>query len=403
MTCQLCESQPSRYCAAVLILCVIFAGCGGDSPANNPPAAANAPASKPAPEKPKTTPKIIKNKPKTVVTPSRAPSESSLTEYVMLDPQGYELEADPTFNQFALGSDDVDPRRFLLFDTAAANSARNGTPWTPDGLEPTPDSKVSSSGAALSAISLKDNAPMVLIPAGQFRKGNQSGDATETPDHTAYVSAFYMDAHEVTVGQFNLFADDIRGSELGVKPPVNEFDDENHPALGISFRDAQSYATWAGKSLPTESQWERAARGDNSLPNVWGRGRPLWSQPRQPGQITDVQQYPNDRSLFGVYDLAGNAREWCRDFWDPKVYEEAASEPGGVARDWDGPKRPKKRNERTVRGTTDRWSVTARSGLSSADRNPTIGFRCVVEFDPETVDSRPSSTRSPIRRSDDPD
>ena len=116
-----------------------------------------------------------------------------------------------------------------------------------------------------------------------------------------------------------------------------------------------------------------------------GAAAPLWSKPRQPGQLTIVQNYPADRSLYGVFDLAGNAREWCRDLWSENVYEEAMQADNGVARDFDGPRRPRDRSLRVVRGSDSSWSVTYREGLSGLTKSPTLGFRCVVEFDAEAV------------------
>lgn len=386
--------------SAIFVLSLIGCGGGDKTPqaspaASSPPAA---PASQPAATakkpttKPKTRPAV--KKPAPVAKP--APVDETLTAYVMLEAPKYELEEAAGLNQYLVGTGPVDANAFAMSVPTTRTTRSTVAPRVPDGLTAVAEAGVADDGFALQAISDTDGALMVYVPAGQYRQGNGRGATEEQPEHTAFVSAFYIDVYEVTVEKYMTFFETTRNTRERVNEPSNQDADGQIPAVGLGFRDAAAYAKWAGKELPTETQWEKAARGGQSLPFVWGRGRPLWYAPREPGQLSPVGSYPSDRSVYGVIDLAGNAREWCRDFWDANSYEEAAREPGGVARDWDGPRRPSQRNLRVVRGDADGWSTTTREGVSSAAKDKSIGFRCVLAFDPDEV-------AAPRRRSNDDD
>ncbi len=190
----------------------------------------------------------------------------------------------------------------------------------------------------------KDGAPMVLIPAGDFQMGH-AGNATTSPVHTVYVDAFYIDVHEVTVGQYNQFV-----RETGHRPlHANIFiysPTDRHPVVLVNWHDAMAYAQWAGKRLPTEAEWEKAARGGLvDKYHVWGDAEldgtqcnfadknlsKIWDKERRPEEnwadkdlddgyayTAPVGSYPPNG--YGLYDMAGNAWEWCFDAYDENFY-----------------------------------------------------------------------------------
>ena len=179
---------------------------------------------------------------------------------------------------------------------------------------------------------------MVLIPAGEFQMGsNESED--EKPVHTVYIDDFYMDKYEVTNAQYQIFLD---ANPLWQKRQIEKiyhdgdylelWDGNNyplgkgaHPVTHVSWYAAMAYAKWIGKRLPTEAEWEKAARGGlvgKKYP--WGDSisstRANYS--KYVGDTAVVGKYsPNG---YGLYDMAGNVFEWCLDLYDADLYQKEA-------------------------------------------------------------------------------
>jgi serine/threonine protein kinase len=163
---------------------------------------------------------------------------------------------------------------------------------------------------------------MVLVPAGSFQMGPERRDV--------YLDAFYLDRNPVTNLEFQSFVE-VTGyrpaqtdrflSQLrfGKIPPGHE----SHPVTYVSWEDARAYAHWAGKRLPTEAEWEKAARGTDGRKYPWGRVEPEARHANygkaKPGPVP-VGSYPRGASPYGILDLAGNVWEWCEDFDDPSFY-----------------------------------------------------------------------------------
>ncbi len=140
----------------------------------------------------------------------------------------------------------------------------------------------------------------------------------EAPAHPVTLATYYIDTHEVTVRQYALFLketghkDNERQRALAREAP-NASASEGLPVVMVTAPDARDYAEWAGKRLPTEAQWERAARGGDGRLSPWGTTPPVWDKKREPRQIVPVMSFPYDVSPFGVFDMAGNAMEWTKD------------------------------------------------------------------------------------------
>ena len=177
---------------------------------------------------------------------------------------------------------------------------------------------------------------MVLIPAGTFQMGSEEAVDNEQPVHTVHLDAFYMDKYEVTNAQFKAFVD--ANPQWGKDNIEARFHDGDylahwtgtdyragtaeHPVVWVSWYAAMAYAEWAGKRLPTEAEWEYAARGGLAGKKYpWGDDEPTAAHANYDehvGDITPVGQYPANG--YGLYDMAGNVWEWCLDEYDADFY-----------------------------------------------------------------------------------
>ena len=194
----------------------------------------------------------------------------------------------------------------------------------------------------------QDAAEMVLIPAGEFLMGSSSGDANESPTHFVYIDGFYMDRYAVTNAQYKVFVDEnpqwLKDSiprEYHDGNYLKLWDEENcypqgkgnHPVVSVSWYAAMAYAQWAGKRLPTEAEWEKAARVSFPHCGLVGKTYP-WGDSidrhkanygnRWDGRIatirmTPVGSYPSNG--YGLCDMVGNVREWCLDAYHADYYK----------------------------------------------------------------------------------
>ncbi len=187
-----------------------------------------------------------------------------------------------------------------------------------------------------------DGAEMVLIPAGGFLMGSSTGEADESPMHSVYIDDFYMDRYTVTNVQYKTFVDDnpqwckdriLReyhdGNYLKLWNDENyPIGKGNHPVVSVSWYAAMAYAQWARKRLPTEAEWEKAARGglvgktypwgdsiDSSKANYGNR----WDGRIATIRLTPVGSYPPNG--YGLCDMVGNVREWCLDAYQSDFYK----------------------------------------------------------------------------------
>ncbi len=253
----------------------------------------------------------------------------------------------------------------------------------PKGYRTRPGAEVHASGWPAEIVGDRDGAPMVLVAGGTFLQGRDGGESSEGPEHRVNLGTFYVDRHEVTVRQFTLFQteDGKRGERvraLAKDPALAALDAvEDRPVVMVSARDAKDYADWAGKFLPTEAQWEAAARTPDGRIFPWGPEPAVGGKPRVPRQIEPIMSYPTDVSPYGVFDLAGNAWEWTKDWYDSHYYNQFRNTP---ADNPTGPVKPRSL-QLVVKGSARDGTVSKREGLRYDARLPYVGFRCVLQVE----------------------
>jgi serine/threonine-protein kinase len=218
---------------------------------------------------------------------------------------------------------------------------------------------------------------LVLVPAGPFRMGPNRREVD--------LDAFYIDRTPVTNAQFRRFVE-VTGFQpedgsarfvlhwRGGRVPAGL---EDHPVVNVSFVDAQAYAIWAGKRLPTEAEWEKAARGTDGRKYPWGNAEPGPEHANFGGKrrgTTAVGAHPRGASPYGLLDLAGNVWEWCQDVDDPEFYLE------GPAVNPVSPRRSA-RATHVMRGGSWMYGpqalrTTSRTSFEAHYRFAVGGFRC---------------------------
>lgn len=280
-------------------------------------------------------------------------------------------------------------------------------------------------------ITRKDGAPMVLIPAGEFWMGSPDSvpEDDEHPVHRVILDEFYMDKFEVTNRSFNKFVlernyrttADRKGKTWAYingrwsqttganwKTPeagssVFDSNRADHPVVSVSWEDADAYCRWLGKQLPTEAQWEYAARGGTETEYWWGNMLPPRRKVENFADESLKSQYPNrrdpivigyddgyartapagsfDSNPWGLHDVLGNVREWTADWYDEAHYKTGVT---GVLRNPSGPSHG---NYRVWRGGS--WNdpsesmkairVAKREHRGASTSGPDVGFRCVSD------------------------
>jgi formylglycine-generating enzyme required for sulfatase activity len=230
-----------------------------------------------------------------------------------------------------------------------------------------------------------DPVSMVTIPAGEFLMGNPEGmgRADEWPQRSVYLDAFAIDQVEVTNERYMVFIGTTGHrnppNPYGTGPLLSAKGVEQLPVVQTTWYDAKAYCTWAKKRLPTEAEWEKAARGTDGRLFPWGNEPATsklanfdreWEDEKT---LYPVGSLPDGDSPYGVKDMAGNAREWVSDWYDPDYYKYAPDE---------SPLGPDKKGVvRSIRGGS--WhspmadiTTSARGRGGFALQTHGTGFRC---------------------------
>jgi formylglycine-generating enzyme len=246
---------------------------------------------------------------------------------------------------------------------------------------------------ALPGMNEPDAVSMVTIPAGAFLMGNPEGKgrADERPQRSVYLDEFAIDQVEVTNERYMAFV-----TSTGHRTPPNPYGTgslqsikgiEQLPVVQTTWYDAKAYCSWAKKRLPTEAEWEKAARGTDGRLYPWGNEPPTAKRANFDREWEDehtlsaVGSLPDGDSPYGVKDMAGNAREWVSDWYDAEYYQHAPN------RNPQGP--DKKGVVRSIRGGS--WhspasdiTTSARGRGGFALQTHGTGFRCARGYQEET-------------------
>ena len=210
----------------------------------------------------------------------------------------------------------------------------------------------------------------VQIPAGYFLMGDSRDK--NAPVHKVYLDSYWVDTREITNAQYREF---VTGTGHAAPRYWGEakYNDPNQPVVGVSWHDANAYCSWKGKRLPTEAEWERAARGAQSRLYPWGdrfevtRTNTRETRNRRP---MPVGTFPEGASSEGLLDMSGNVWEWCWDWFDDGYYRVSPL---------NNPTGPEAGKKRAIRGGG--WSaphihMARRRGEKPDKTYPSLGFRC---------------------------
>ena len=286
---------------------------------------------------------------------------------------------------------------------------REAPPAAAARVQPTPSIPIKpekSDPAINREITGKDGAPMALIPAGEFWMGSPDGEEgrDEHPQRQVYLDAFHMDKFEVTVVRYAEFLRSTKRSKPLYWDRVDINKHGNLPVIGVDWHDAEAYCRWAAKRLPTEAEWEKAARGTDRRTYPWGNEQPTTSlanfgkgyrktsydeaesfgkktfakkstQTAYEKFLASVESYEAGNSPYGLHHMAGNVWEWTADWYDEQYYK-------NIPRN--NPRGPSNGDFRVFRGGS--WTnalgtlrSASRDWLTPTKRDGDIGFRCAQD------------------------
>jgi ABC-type amino acid transport substrate-binding protein len=304
-------------------------------------------------------------------------------ENAALQVVGGKLSNDP----YAIGVQNYDKRLGDLVNFTLQQMVIDGTfkrvyqKWF--GADSTPYALEEWGGRSYLPINLS---PMQRIPAGEFIRGYDKGFPDEAPARSITLDAFYIDQYEVSTRQYAECVETDKCRTPSIPRSVNfaayygETDFGNYPVIWVTWQDAADYCAFAGKRLPSEAEWEKAARGLEGNLYPWGNTEPSDQANFNytARDVVAVGQYPADVSAFGVYDMAGNVREWVADWYQWDYYPNSPVE---------NPVGPRSGVTKVLRGGA--WNdraiqlrLSIRKNFLGDSFDSNLGFRCAASSFP---------------------
>ena len=291
--------------------------------------------------------------------------------------------------------------------TATATPTATQTPLPPTATSSPTITLTPTTGLGSTSISERDEASMVYVLAGEFIMGSDPGMdpyfwGAESPSHTVYVDAFWLYQTEVTNA---MYAQCVEAGSCNLPKQTNTSTGADYysnssyadyPVIHVTWYQARDYCTWVGGRLPTEAEWEKAARGDDGRLFPWGNSYPSSSQANLCDQgcsnsgervsalddgyaeTSPVGNYPAGASPYGALDMAGNVWEWVADWHQVGYY---ANSP------YENPQGPAGGERKGMRGGSWFNGVDGVRAVARASRKPndsfySVGFRCVMDVGP---------------------
>jgi formylglycine-generating enzyme required for sulfatase activity len=222
---------------------------------------------------------------------------------------------------------------------------------------------------------------MVLVPGGEFLMGDDQGEEDERPARRVHVDTFLLDRTEVTQGAYSRC---VAARVCAEATRYSDSTSSRHPVVGVTWHDASAYCRFVGRRLPTEAEWEKAARGMDGRRFPWGNDEDCRAanygnfqgegacEGRNPGRPVEVGTRPRGRSPYGADDLGGNVWEWVQDWYEFDYYRRAPQR---------NPRGPRSGEGRVLRGgACCSMFVLPRAAnrlrFDPGYRDADIGFRC---------------------------
>ena len=253
----------------------------------------------------------------------------------------------------------------------------------------------------------KDGAPMIKVPAGEFKMGDNKGPRNERPEHMVWLDAYFIDQYEVTMTLYQKFLDETKHDFPPLWDDGAAFEEAaDRPAVGMAWNSAKTYCEWVEKRLPTEAEWEKAARGTDGRRFPWGHMQPFVDIARYNLGPTGWVGYAitlapvtsgvtgmsirhglkeGTKSPYGLYHMAGNAAEWVADWYDRTYYKRSQKR---------NPQGPETGEKKVFRGGSWEDPPKRLRVMSRANAEPnfpidandlTIGFRCAMDARSQAV------------------